>query len=172
MVNNLIYFSSQSIPNGVLNAEPIPISQTRLSDGLGADRGASCPPSTATTPATTPIGTQFNHPCDFTVTITSDEFVYAKITRVDYRHMRNQMEIKKAQKVSSMEQINKASEMSVDRPMDSGFDKSTEIKSDVTVSSDAICQSDYTEGAEVEDSFFSRRRRNTIHASLIDIKAR
>lgn len=71
-----------------------------------------------------------------------------------------------------MEQINKASEMSVDRPMDSGFDKSTEIKSDVTVSSDAICQSDYTEGAEVEDSFFSRRRRNTIHASLIDIKAR
>lgn len=62
--------------------------------------------------------------------------------------MRNQMEIKKAQKVSSMEQINKASEMSVDRPMDSGFDKSTEIKSDVTVSSDAICQSDYTEEKE------------------------
>ena len=169
------FFSSQSIPNGVLNIET---SQSRLSD-LG-DRGGSCPPSAVTTPATTPIGAQGCHICDYTVTITSDEFIYAKITRTDYRNMRNQMEIRNAQKVSSMERLNKTSEMSIaiernGLTMDSGFETNKSghtNKSDVTVSSDAICQSEFTEGPEVDDSFFtSRRRRNTIHASLIDLSS-
>lgn len=132
---------SQSIPNGVLGADS---SMTRLTDAL--DRGSSCPPSAATTPATTPIGAPQSHISDYTVTITSDEFVYAKITRVDYRNMRNQMEIKKAQKVSSMEQINRVS----DATLTKGFEgaKSPESKSEVTVSSEAICQSDFTEEKE------------------------
>lgn len=83
--------------------------------------------------------------------------------------MRNQMEIKKAQQVSSLEQIHKA-----DRP--TGFEPvsdAVDVVSEVTVSSDAVCQSESTiEGPEEEVPLFSRRRRNTIHASLIDIKVR
>ena len=84
--------------------------------------------------------------------------------------MRNQMEIKKAQQVSSMEHIHK-----VDKP--SGFEgvaqDCVDVVSELTASSDAVCQSESTiEGPEEEMPLFSRRRRNTIHASLIDIKVR
>jgi len=40
------------------------------------------------------------------VRIISDEFIYARVTRAEYRQMRNQFEITKAQQLSaSMEQL-------------------------------------------------------------------
>ena len=65
-------FSSQSIPNGVLAAAD-------SSHNIAMDRGGSCPPSAAVTPATTPVGAALNNISEYTVTITSDEFIYAKV---------------------------------------------------------------------------------------------
>jgi len=132
-MNPIATKGSQSIPNGVLSAAD-------SSHNIALDRGGSCPPSAAVTPATTPVGSALNNLSEYTVTITSDEFIYAKVTRSEYRAMRNQMEIKKAQQVSSLEQIHKA-----DRP--TGFEPvsdAVDVVSEVTVSSDAVCQSEST----------------------------
>ena len=96
------------------------------------------------TPVTTPTGGA--NISDFTVRITSDEFVYLRVTRQDYRQLRNQFEIRQAQKVSSIDNINNL--------------KSTDGATEQTT--DQIG----TRGN------VSLSRRNTIHASLIDIKSR
>ena len=70
-----LLFSSQSIPNGVLSAAD-------SSHNIALDRGGSCPPSAAVTPATTPVGSALNNLSEYTVTITSDEFIYAKVSLV------------------------------------------------------------------------------------------
>jgi hypothetical protein len=118
-----------------------------------------------TTPATTPVS-QISSGIisNFTLTVTSDEFIYIRISRADYRHMRNQMEIRNAQKVSSMETIPKTGENTT------GFEPEStgnEARPELSASSDAICQNDYTEGEEVEiRQLLLKNRRNTIHASL------
>ena len=70
-----LLFSSQSIPNGVLSAAD-------SSHNIALDRGGSCPPSAAVTPATTPVGSALNNLSEYTVTITSDEFIYAKVSLI------------------------------------------------------------------------------------------
>ena len=82
---------------------------------------------------------------DFTVRITSDEFVYLRVTRQDYRQLRNQFEIRQAQKVSSIDNINNL------KSADGATEQTDQIGTRGNV---------------------SLSRRNTIHASLIDIKSR
>ena len=93
----MLSLSSQTIqPSPVLNE----VAAVRSNDEW---RTGSCPPggSVPVTPVTTPTGQQ--HISDFTVRIVSDEFVYLRVTRGDYRNMRNQFEIRQAQKVSSID---------------------------------------------------------------------
>ena len=99
------------------------------------------------TPVTTPTGGA--NISDFTVRITSDEFVYLRVTRQDYRQLRNQFEIRQAQKVSSIDNINN---------LKSTTDGATEQTTDQIG----------TRG----NNPVSLSRRNAIHASLIDIKSR
>jgi len=82
---------------------PSDVGSIRLNDEW---RTGSCPPgsSVPVTPVTTPTGGA--NISDFTVRITSDEFVYLRVTRQDYRQLRNQFEIRQAQKVSSIDNIN------------------------------------------------------------------
>ena len=124
---------------------PSDVGSIRLNDEW---RTGSCPPgsSVPVTPVTTPTGGA--NISDFTVRITSDEFVYLRVTRQDYRQLRNQFEIRQAQKVSSIDNINN---------LKSTADGATEQQTDQTLG---------TRGN------VSLSRRDTIHASLIDIKSR
>ena len=124
---------------------PSDVGSIRLNDEW---RTGSCPPgsSVPVTPVTTPTGGA--NISDFTVRITSDEFVYLRVTRQDYRQLRNQFEIRQAQKVSSIDNINNL--------------KSTDDNATEQLETDQIG----TRGK------VSLSRRNTIHASLIDIKSR
>lgn len=92
---------SQIIPQQVTT--PSDVGSIRLNDEW---RTGSCPPgsSVPVTPVTTPTGGA--NISDFTVRITSDEFVYLRVTRQDYRQLRNQFEIRQAQKVNSIDNIN------------------------------------------------------------------
>ena len=136
------YFSSQTIQV----TTPSDVGSIRLNDEW---RTGSCPPgsSVPVTPVTTPTGGA--NISDFTVRITSDEFVYLRVTRQDYRQLRNQFEIRQAQKVSSIDNINN---------LKSTTDGATEQTTDQIG----------TRG----NNPVSLSRRNTIHASLIDIKSR
>ena len=121
---------------------PSDVGSIRLNDEW---RTGSCPPgsSVPVTPVTTPTGGA--NISDFTVRITSDEFVYFRVTRQDYRQLRNQFEIRQAQKVSSIDNINNL------KSADGATEQTDQIGTRGNV---------------------SLSRRNTIHASLIDIKSR
>lgn len=121
---------------------PSDVGSIRLNDEW---RTGSCPPgsSVPVTPVTTPTGGA--NISDFTVRITSDEFVYLRVTRQDYRQLRNQFEIRQAQKVSSIDNINNL------KCADGATEQTDQIGTRGNV---------------------SLSRRNTIHASLIDIKSR
>lgn len=93
--------------------EPTPVA-ARLNDEW---RAGSCPPgsSVPVTPVTTPTSGASVIPAtggtlaEFTVRIVSDSFVYLRVTRADYRQLRNHFEMRKAQeaeKVNSADNIN------------------------------------------------------------------
>jgi len=103
-------------------------------------RAGSCPPaaSVPATPVTTPTSgvassvggaasgnVSSGLTSDFTVRITSDEFVYLRVTRAEYRQMRNQFEIRQAQKVSSIDNINLAQDKDVGMDLKGGGTKGT-----------------------------------------------
>merc|ERR1711892_1572756 len=95
-----------------LPIEPAPVGP-RLNDEW---RAGSCPPGTSApmTPVTTPtsgasvIPNANTNLAEFTVRIVSDSFVYLRVTRPDYRQLRNHFEMRKAQEahLNSTDNIN------------------------------------------------------------------
>ena len=85
---------------------------------------------------------------EFTVRIVSDSFVYLRVTRADYRQLRNHFEMKKvqeAEKISSVDNLAKSTD---------------ETK---TESNGAVSSNQGTRGVS---------RRNTFHNTLVELLGR
>ena len=86
---------------------------------------------------------------EFTVRIVSDSFVYLRVTRADYRQLRNHFEMKKVQEAEKISSVDNLAAKSTD-----------ETK---TESNGAVASNQGTRGVS---------RRNTFHNTLVELLGR